>query len=408
MSSLFFVFTKMKKISILTLLVSTLFLAGCGKSGQDMSFQDAYNVLKSHNIFANKQYETPDTTKVLHDETTIDFALHANEWFIATGTLTSAWDYDLPNANWWVNMNLMVDSEAYEPSFGSNVRLTWDIQFVENTWVIYGKINWFSLSPEKESWNVEWWVISALVNTISKKWIMLSEGSEKASLVPYRKNIIEFFHQFNLWRNKHSLFKEVWKTQIDWYTAYKIWWDEEWVKAFVQYILQDAKNIWTPIAFDGSTMDEAIQWIISSPIEWYLIIKSTNHVILRIDSVSTKDSWTVWFTYSKDGLFLTVKDTDNTLIATWDVTLKDNELVFNLAVPSSNIYIVWNTSNNQSIAHVTLKNSEFILSTTIKGITQAIEKFVPAVVTWSTPLTQILKWFSILQWNEEWVENSVE
>jgi uncharacterized lipoprotein YajG len=77
MSSLFFVFKKMKKISILTLLLSTVFIAGCGKSGQDMSFQDAYNVLKSHNIFATKDYTSPDTTKVLHDETTIDFSLNA-------------------------------------------------------------------------------------------------------------------------------------------------------------------------------------------------------------------------------------------------------------------------------------------------------------------------------------------
>ncbi len=402
MSSLFFVFKKMKKISIITLLCSTLFLAWCGKSGQDMSFQDAYWVLKSHNIFANKQYDTPDTTKALHDETTIDFSLHANQWFVATGTLRSSWDYNLPDQKWWVNMYLMVDSEAYEPSFWSNVALTWVIQFVENSWKIYGRINWFSLTPEKEAGNVEWGVINALINTISKKWITLSEWWEKTALVPYRKNIIEFFHQFNLWRNKHSLFKEIGKTKIDWYTAYKIWWDEEWVKSFVQYILQDAKNIWTPIAFDWSTMDEAIQWIISSPIEWYIIIKASNHVILRIDSISTKDSGILWFVYSKDWLLLTLKDTDNTIVATWDVTLKDKELVFNLSVPSNNIFIAWFTQNNQSTASITFKNTEFVLNTTIWGITNAIENFLPSVVTWSIPLAQILEWFSILQWNDEW------
>lgn len=397
----------MKKISLFTLFVSTIFLAWCWKTGQDMSFQDAYNALKSHNIFATKAYETPDTTKVLHDETNIDFALHANEWFVATGTIISVWDYNLPDANWWVNMNLSINSEAYEPSFWSNIRLTWDIQFVENSWSIYGKINWFSLTPEKDSWNVEWGVISALVNTISKKWIMLSSWTEKASLVPYRKNIIEFFHQFNLWRNKHSLFKEVWKTTIDWYTAYKIWWDEEGVKAFVQYILEDAKNIWAPVTFDGATMDEAIQWIISSPIEWYLIVKSANHVILRIDSVSTQ-SWIVWFTYSKDWLLLTVKDLDNMLIATWDVTLQDKELVFNLSAPSSNIFIVWHTENNQSTAVVSLKNNEFLISTVIKGMTKAIETFTPTIVTGSMPLTQILQWFSMLQWDEPAMEEGTE
>ena len=391
----------MKKISILTLLLSTVFIAGCGKSGQDMSFQDAYNVLKSHNIFATKDYTSPDTTKVLHDETNIDFSLNAAQWFAATGTIVSIWDYNLPSNNWWVNMNLMVDSEAYEPSFWSNVRLTGDIQFAENSGVIYGQIHWFSLTPQKDAGNVEWGVINALINTISKKWIALSDWSEKASLVPYRKNIIEFFHQFNLWRNEHSLFKEIWKTKVDWYTAYKIWWDEEWVKAFVLHILQDAKNIWTPIAFDWSTMDEAIQWIISSPLEWYLIIKSSNHVVLRIDSVSTQDSGTIWFTYSKDGLLLTIKDTDNTIIATWDVTLKNKELLFNIVVPSNNIIIAWHTEDNQSRTVVSLKNPEFTLYATIKWITKSIESFVPTVITWSTPIDQIMRWFSMLQWNEE-------
>lgn len=398
----------MKKISVLTLFVATLFLAWCGKSGQDMSFQDAYNVLKSHNIFASKQYETPDMNKVLHDETVIDFSLHATAWFVATWTLVSSWEYNLPGANWWVNMNLMVDSYAYEPSFWSNVKMTGDIQFVENSWMIYGKINWFYLSPEKEAGNVEWWVINALINTISKKRILLSEWDQKASLVPYRKNIIEFLHQFNLWRNKISLFKEIGKTKIDWYAAYKIWWDEEWVKAFVIHILQDAKNIWTPIAFDGSTMDEAIQWIINSPIEWYLIIKSKDHVILRIDSVSTQDSGTIWFEYSKDWLFLTIKDTDNTIIATWDVIRKNQELVFNLAVPNNNVYIAWYTENNQNSASVTLKNPEFILYTTIKGITKAIDSFTPEVITWSISLKQILQWFSMLQGKTDELWNSIE
>lgn len=390
----------MKKISVIILLSSSLLLAWCGKTGQDMSFQEAYTVLKSHNIFADKDYTSPDTTKVLSDETTIDFSLHANEWFSATWVIKSIWTYNLPSPQWWVNMNLLVDSLAFEPSFWSNVKLTGDIQFVENSGTLYGKINGFSLSPAKDAGNIEWWVINSLINTISKKWITLSEW--QTVLVPYRKNIIEFFHQFNVGRNKNSLFKEVWKTQIDWYTAYKIWWDEEGVKAFVQYILQDAKNIWTPIAFDWSTMDEAIQWIVSSPIEWYLIIKSADDVTLRIDSVSTQDSGIVWFVYDKNGLLLTLKDTDNTIIATWDVLKKDDELEFNLSIPSNNVTIHWHTEGHQDKAIITLNNPDFLLHAMIGWTTSTVDSFVPVVVTGSTPLKQIMQWFSMLsQWMEE-------
>ncbi len=295
-----------KKIWVLVLLCSTIILAGCGKTGQDMSFQDTYNVLKSHNIFAGKAYNTPDTSKVLQDETTIDFAINANEWFNATGTLVSKWLYNLPAH--WVNMSIWIDAIAFEPSFGTNIILSGELQFVENSGKIYWSINNFNVSPEKESWNVEWGVINALVNTISKKWIMISQTWEVSSLVPYRTNIVEFFHQLNKWRWEYSLFKEIWKTTIDGYTAYKIGWDELWVKSFVQHILQDAKNIGAPVTFDWATMDEVIQGIIASPLEWYMIIKSKDHIILRIDSISTQDSWKLAFIYDKNGIQITIKD----------------------------------------------------------------------------------------------------
>lgn len=66
----------MKKIFIIAVLSSSVFLAGCGKTGQDMTFQQAYDVLKQQNIFT-KDYPAVDTTKILQDNTHIDFSLAA-------------------------------------------------------------------------------------------------------------------------------------------------------------------------------------------------------------------------------------------------------------------------------------------------------------------------------------------
>lgn len=383
-----------KKIWVFVVLCSTIILAWCGKSGQDMSFQDAYSTLKSHNIFADKVYNTPDITKVLRDETIIDFMLNAQEWFSATWVLVSKWLYNLPADG--VDMNMWIDAVAFEPSFGTNIVLSWELQFVENSGKVYGSINHFNVSPEKESGNVEWGVVNALVNTISKKWILLTETWDNASLVPYRANIVEFFHQLNKWRWEFSLFKEIGKTSIDWYTAYKIWRDEDWIKAFAQHILQDAKNIGTPVTFDWATMDEVIQGIVSSPLEWYMIIKAKDHIVLRIDSISTQDSWKLGFVYDKNGIELTVKDNNNAIIATGNVEKQKKELAFWLHIPWNNISIEGQTIDNQWKAKVILTNSQFVLTMMIHGTTSTSDAFTAVQIQESTPLSQIIEWFSLI------------
>ena len=63
----------MKKILPIIALSATLFLSGCGSSGQKLSFQEAYTKLT-----ANKIINIEDTAPVntpLQDQTTIDFSL---------------------------------------------------------------------------------------------------------------------------------------------------------------------------------------------------------------------------------------------------------------------------------------------------------------------------------------------
>lgn len=385
-----------KKLCVISLILSSVFLAWCGKTWQDMSFDDTYKTLKSHNIFAGREYTTPDLTKILNDTTYINFGLRTAQWFSATWVITSKWTYNFPSPSWWAIMNVYVDAVAFEPSFWTSLNLSGWLQFIENSKQVFWIINFFKISPERAEWNVEWWVLSALVNTISNKWIQLTTPWDEWTIVPYRKNMIEFLHQFNIWWNKYNLFKEVWKTSIDGYSAYKIWWDEAGVREFVQHILQDAKNIGTPVTFDGATMDEVINGIVSSPLEWYMIIKSSNHIVLRIDSIATADSWNLGFEYDKNWMTLSIKDTTNTSIGKGTVTVEKNELRFGLSVPSSKTEITWETKNNQQIVIVNIVNPQINLTLSIEGKTWIADSYTPLDPIWAIPISQIIAWFNMI------------
>ncbi len=383
----------MKKIFIIAVLSSSVFLAGCGKTGQDMTFQQAYDVLKQQNIFT-KDYPAVDTTKILQDNTHIDFSLAATGWFAATGTVILSWVYNLPSG--WVELDLDLEAKAFEPSFGGNITLSWALHFVENSKKVYGMIKTFGLQPELSQGNVEGWVINALVNTISKKWITLSDDAQTATITPYRKNITEFLRQLHSSWNEYTFFKETGKTTIDWYTAYALWWDTEGIKWFMKHILNDARNIWNPVNFDSKTLDDVLQGIIASPLEGFLIIKSDKHVVLRIDAVKTKDSGTFSFVYDQNGLSMQVKDTDNTIITTANIQKKDKELAFDVNIPNNSVAVQWYTQDDQEELYMTITNKEFVLRAIVWGNSAITDTFTPTTVSWSTPLSQIVEGFTML------------
>jgi hypothetical protein len=388
-----FVPKQMKKILLISLLCSSVLLAGCGKSGQDMTFQQAYDVLKTQNIFT-KEYPAVDTNKPLQDNTHIDFSLAATGWFSATWTVILSWVYNLPSG--WAELDVDLEAKAFEPSFGGNITLSWAVHLVENSKKIYGMIKAFGLKPELSQWNVEWWVINALINTISKKRITLSAEEQTATITPYRKNVTEFFRQLHSSRNEYNFFKETEKTTIDGYTAYKLWWDTEWIKWFMKRILNDARNLWNPVTFDSKTLDDILQWIIDSPLEGYLIIKSKDHVVVRLDTIKTKDSGIFSFTYDKDWLSMQVKDNDNNIVTTANIQKKDKELAFEINIPNNNVAVQWYTQDEQEELYMTVTNKEFVLRTIIWWTSTATPLFTPTTITWSTPLSQIVEWFSIL------------
>lgn len=351
--------------------------------------------MKSNDIFA-KTYVPVDQTKPLHDTTYVKFNLSSKWWFISTGVLMGSGVYNISSPSGWVDMHVTVDATAFEPSFGSGVLLSWDIHFSEQNKKLFGNIERFSLQPDSSEGNIEWGIISAMIWTVSQRWIELTDESQASTLIPYRKNMTEFLRQLHIGWKDNTVLKETGKTKVDGYTAYTVWWNEDGLRKFVEHILKDAKNIWSPVSFSGQTIDEAIKWIIDSPVQWHLIIYGKDNVELRIDSITTKDSGVLSFIYNNKWIIMTVKDNNEKTVGTLEVKKKKNELEFALRIPNNNITVQWKTENNQETLYLSLITSDITLHTIVTGISRAVNEYVPAIISGSTSIKQILEWFAAL------------
>ncbi len=386
----------MKKIALLLGIASMVFLAWCGKTWQDMSFEDAYKTLKSHNIFNEKQFSPTDPTLALYDETTIKFNLFWSEWFSATGDLFATGVFNPPDKIWGSEIHIALDVLWFEPWFWGNVSLTSHIQLVEQDSSIYWLIHSFWILTANEKPNIEGGMINAIVNTIAKQRIQLNTPWEKTSLLPYRRNIITFFHQLNRWWNANTIFKASEKTKIDWFVAYKLEWDEEGIKKFVDSIAGDAKKTWTPITLDGKTLDEAINSLVASPLEWYLIIRWEDHIILQINSIKTKDIWEVSISYDKYWLSISAKNSENISTVSGNFQKTGSELVFSFEIPKEELLIYGKSKDKQSNLEVEIKNPWYTINAIIFGKTYSGTPIPITQVTWSRSIQQIQQWFTML------------
>lgn len=85
-----------KRYSIIILAATTLLIAGCGKSAQNVSFNQGYDTLtkKLSMISMTK----PVTGAITQDITTIDIQASSSQGFTASGTLISSGIYASGNA----------------------------------------------------------------------------------------------------------------------------------------------------------------------------------------------------------------------------------------------------------------------------------------------------------------------
>lgn len=395
----------MKKILPIIALSATIFLAGCGSSGQNMSFQDAYNKLttlpklESNNIPANSP---------LADTTNIDFAISSPQWFHASGTLVASWEYDMTSGA--ANINLLLQAKAYEPSFGASVKIDWDIKIANDTKSTYAYIDSFNLVPE--TGNVDGGLITALIGSISKKWINLGDNtvaldtgnsvsgasiSTNNGLFAYSANMQTFLSRFQEGITKYPLLKETGKTKIDGKLAYNVAWNPEGVLGFVNYLLQDSKNLWNNITFSGSTLEEVVKGILESPLVGNIIVYSKDNVVLRVDSITTQDAWIISMTYStKDGLTWTNTDNEKNIIATGDILPSGKEFVFHISIPANEISLIGETKAQGKNIVLTVTTPDVTLQATISNKTMKIDSFVPTIISGAMPLENIAQGFGLL------------
>ncbi len=386
---------------------ATIFLAGCGSSGQNMSFQDAYNKLSQQKII-HVENNTPNNTPI-HDQTTVDFTVTSPQGFMATGTLIASGEYDMSSGA--ANIDLSLIAKAFEPSFGATVNVAGLVKVINDTQSTYAYINNMSVTPE--TGNADGGILTALLGSISQKWINLSDdwstdgttvsGSTATGwatnngLSSYHASFTHLLTRIQEGIATYPLLKETGKTEVDGKLAYNIDWNAEWVSGFVNYLLQDTKNFGNNITFSGSTLEEVVKGILESPIVGQIVVYSEDNVVLRIDSIQTKDAGIISLRYStKEGLTWTNIDTANTVIATGDILSDGDEVMFHINIPTNNMRLSGETKEDQTQLSLTLTTTDITAMALIKNVTTVIQSFTPTVVTWAMPLEEVTRWFSML------------
>lgn len=399
------IYKNMKKILPIIALSATLFLSGCWSSGQKLSFQEAYTKLTANKII-NIQDTAPINTP-LQDQTTIDFSLSSPQWFHASGTLVASGQYDMSSGA--ANIDITLQGKAFEPSFGAAVNIAGLVKIANDTKATYAFIDNMSIVPE--TGNVDGWLMTALIGSISKKWINLSSedttittdtGSTDGGLSSYHASITRLVSHLQEGIATYPLLKETGKTKVDGKLAYNVDWNAEGVSGFVNFLLKDSKNFGNNITFSGATLEEVVKGILESPIAGQLIIYSEDNIVLRIDSITTKDAGIISLSYSsKDWLTWTNTDTDKTIIATGDILAAGKEIIFHINVPSNNVSLIGETKDNQKALSVTLTTPDITLLTMIKNTTSTLSAFTPTIVSGAMFIQDLTQGFNLLAGYEE-------
>jgi hypothetical protein len=344
------------------------------------------------------------TTPYSQDTTNATFTISAQQWFAASGTLSVSGMYD--SVSWHAMIDMSIDANLFEPSFNANATLTGGMRFVQKESQIYAYINGLSLNAT--SGDVDGGILNALIGTISKKWISLSDGQTGSiNTSSYSTNLSSLEYYLIEWLTRFPLVSAKGKTTVNGSPAYILDWNVAGVSGFVKYILNDAQNPWIQVLFSGDTIQNVVNGVVSSPLSGFLIVHSAKDIELRIDRIQTKDVGTLQVSIS------TTKSATR-----W---LQDNETHTQLLTGKASIENGWvriiNTLIAQNIVLDTLIKShgdimEFTLTTpdvrahaTLNNEHHKTGIFAIPTITDIVPLTQILQWFSMLGWNAPEVDN---
>lgn len=389
-----------KSISILAL-CATVFLTWCGSSWQNMTFSQAYEKMREApiHLLATQNKDTVDAEKPLADNTIIAFHMSAPQWFLLSGDIIISGQYDAVAGN--AHLGIDINGKAFEPSFGASVWFHGALAFLQEKAKTYGIINAFTIAPE--TGNIDGWLITALIGSISNTRIDLSPDALSSSSLSsqnigsYQAKLHAFLATIGTSLKKYPLFKEQEKTKIQGKLAYKIWWNEEGLSGFLTELLHETHKESNDVSFSTEMIASLVSEIVHSPIAWYLLVENKNTVSLHIDSIQTKDSGIISLSYSpKDWCIRENMDEQQQTIATGSVSAKKESVDYTLSIPLNNTHVTGKRLQKDKKMFITLLTPDLTVDATVYHTVQNTAPFVLPVVSGALNIQDIMSWFSLL------------
>jgi hypothetical protein len=383
-----------KKILLGCIIASSLLLSGCGKSAENISFQDGYSTLfqKVSDINGKK----PENLTSLQDTTTAAFTVSSQQGFSASGMFIASGVYDTISGSALIDLSL--DASMFEPSFNASATITGWMKIIQNTESMYAFIDGLSLTTT--SGDLDGGIVNALIGTISKKWINLTETGTGTMVnkQAFTTNLWAFSYHLIEGLRRNPLMIEKGKTMIDGSPAYILWRNTGWVSGFVHYLLNDAQNPGAQVLFSGDEIQTVIDGITASPLSGYLIVHSEKDIELRIMSITTKDTGilSASFRTTKPATRSLTENGTNTVMLTGTAFIDTKWLHFINTLTTQKVSIDVLAKPEQKWVEVTLITPDIRVYALIKNAFHAIDAVSLPTITGSTPLSQIMQWFSML------------
>lgn len=179
---------------------------------------------------------------------------------------------------------------------------------------------------------------------------------------------------------------------IDGNPAYALAWDPVGVSGFVHTLLNGDQT-----TFSETTIDEAIQGILNSPIVGYLIIRGANDVSLRIDSITTSDAGILSAQInSKSPSTWQVIDSDSKApLMTGMATLGREGFTLSNSRTAADITLSIAIPPRAPIS-MTLSTKDIQMKATVRSTTSHLKNWTPPTITDAIPFSRIQEGFSLL------------
>lgn len=374
-------------------------LVWCGKSGQDMSFNDAYNKLFSTS--ALEQYmQKLDTEDVISEKTKTSINASMDDGFLLTGNIITDSIYDVQSGN--AEITFGFDGGAYLSNLSSSfsMRLSGKVQTIGEK--LYAYIDAFDLTPNTTNQEIKTSVafISPLVNTLAKQWIDLSPKSNSGlqmidwlSLSPYGANIKQFLSAIQHAIKTYPLLQEAGKTEIDGKLAYQIAWNQAGVSGFVTEILQSTKNIGQNIEISQNEIDDAIQGVLKTQLSGYIIVYTEKEIVLRIDSLQSEDMGILRATaYTKDGATFSLNDIDGVVLFTGEAKPQGKNILIKAHIPENNIQLEMTVPKDGTTIDAKIIWSWFAIDIKTQAEVWGVSTYSPTPIETSKPIQDIINW----------------